>query len=291
MIPRRSRMHSWATRPVRPGVEHRVVLRQPGGDVVGRRHRRERGPPQARRPPSAAGRPTGSAARRGCRTGPPTRGPTTPAPGQERGQVLGHRDRARRPGPPPPCGMQKVLCRLRWLTSPPNAPGRATPTSALRLAPSTYTCPPAACTASQTSRDARLVHAVRGRVGDHQRGQRVAVLVDLGAQVVEVDVAGRAGGHDHHPHPGHHRRRRVGAVRPRRDEADVAVVVAAAAVVGGDRQQARELALAARVGLQRHRRVPGELGQPALQVGDQLERARGVARRARTGAGRRTRAR
>ena len=27
------------------------------------------------------------------------------------------------PGPPPPCGMQNVLCRLRWLTSAPNLPG------------------------------------------------------------------------------------------------------------------------------------------------------------------------
>src|SRR5674476_833392 len=53
------------------------------------------------------------------------------------------------PGPPPPCGIANVLCRLRWLTSAPNAPGRASPTSALRLAPSTYTCPPAACTVSQ----------------------------------------------------------------------------------------------------------------------------------------------
>jgi hypothetical protein len=41
------------------------------------------------------------------------------------------------PGPPPPWGMQKVLCRFKWLTSPPNQPGRATPTRALRLAPST----------------------------------------------------------------------------------------------------------------------------------------------------------
>ena len=40
------------------------------------------------------------------------------------------------PGPPPPWGMQNVLCRFRWLMSPPNFPGRARPTSALRLAPS-----------------------------------------------------------------------------------------------------------------------------------------------------------
>src|SRR5215467_4959933 len=55
------------------------------------------------------------------------------------------------PGPPPPCGMQNVLCRFRCETSAPKAPGCASPTSALRLAPSTYTWPPAACTRSQTS--------------------------------------------------------------------------------------------------------------------------------------------
>ncbi len=41
------------------------------------------------------------------------------------------------PGPPPPCGMQKVLCRFRCETSAPNLPGLARPTRALRLAPST----------------------------------------------------------------------------------------------------------------------------------------------------------
>src|SRR5690606_3640896 len=46
------------------------------------------------------------------------------------------------PGPPPPWGIQKVLCRLRWLTSEPHLPGRARPTSAFMLAPSVYTWPP-----------------------------------------------------------------------------------------------------------------------------------------------------
>src|SRR3954452_21464082 len=55
------------------------------------------------------------------------------------------------PGPPPPWGMQNVLWRLRWLTSEPNRPGCASPTSALRLAPSTYTWPPASCTSAHTS--------------------------------------------------------------------------------------------------------------------------------------------
>ena len=55
------------------------------------------------------------------------------------------------PGPPPPWGMQKVLCRFRWLTSAPKRPGRARPTMALRLAPSRYTWPPASWTAPQMS--------------------------------------------------------------------------------------------------------------------------------------------
>src|SRR5687768_1427233 len=53
------------------------------------------------------------------------------------------------PGPPPPCGMQKVLCRLRCDTSEPHLPGCATPTNAFMLAPSVYTWPPCACTMSQ----------------------------------------------------------------------------------------------------------------------------------------------
>ena len=59
------------------------------------------------------------------------------------------------PGPPPPCGMQNVLCRFRWLTSPPNSPGAATPTSAFMLAPSTYTLPPCRWTISHSSRTRR----------------------------------------------------------------------------------------------------------------------------------------
>ena len=40
------------------------------------------------------------------------------------------------PGPPPPCGMQNVLCRLRWHTSAPMWPGDVSPTCAFMLAPS-----------------------------------------------------------------------------------------------------------------------------------------------------------
>ena len=55
------------------------------------------------------------------------------------------------PGPPPPCGMAKVLCRFRCETSLPISPGLATPTCAFMFAPSRYTCPPCSWIRSQTS--------------------------------------------------------------------------------------------------------------------------------------------
>ena len=97
--------------------------------------------------------------------------------------------------------MQKVLCRFRCETSEPNLPGWATPTMAF-------------VGAVQVDLAAGLVHqfadlghgflehAMRGRVGDHQRGQLVADLFDLGAQVGQVDVAVGVGGHHHHIHAG-----------------------------------------------------------------------------------------
>ena len=51
-----------------------------------------------------------------------------------------------------------------------------------------------------------------------------------------------------------------------------------------DREQARELTLRSRVGLQRHRVVAGDLAQRALEVVEQLAVARGLLLRARTGA-------
>src|SRR6267143_488045 len=55
------------------------------------------------------------------------------------------------PGPPPPWGVVKVLCRLKWQTSKPRSPGRVIPRIALRLAPSMYTCTPLAWQSSVIS--------------------------------------------------------------------------------------------------------------------------------------------
>ena len=72
--------------------------------------------------------------------------------------------------------------------------------------------------------DLVLVDAVRRRVGDHQRGEGVGVRGDLGAEVVQVDVAELVGRDHDDAHPGEHRGRGVGAVRRRRDQADIAVL-------------------------------------------------------------------
>src|SRR5690606_24641100 len=97
--------------------------------------------------------------------------------------------------------------------------------------------------------DVMLVDAVGGRVGDHQRGQRVGVCGDLGPQVVEVDVAVLPAADHDHPHTDHRRGRGVGAVRTGRDQADVAVDIAPRAVVAADGQQAGVLPLRSGVGL------------------------------------------
>jgi hypothetical protein len=58
-----------------------------------------------------------------------------------------------------------------------------------------------------------LEHAVRGRVGDHQRGQALAVLLGGAPDVLHVNVAVAVALGHHHLHAAHLRRGRVGAVR------------------------------------------------------------------------------
>src|SRR6478609_41444 len=53
--------------------------------------------------------------------------------------------------------------------------------------------------------DGLFVNAVGGRVGDHQRGEVVGVLLDLHFEIGEVDVASLVAGHDHDAKAGHDR--------------------------------------------------------------------------------------
>ncbi len=118
--------------------------------------------------------------------------------------------------------------------------------------------------------DAFLEHAVGRRVGDHQRGEVFAVLDGLGPQVFDVDVATDIACGDHHAHAGHVGGGRVGAMGRRRDQADVATVFATALVIGADRQQAGVLTLGTSVGLQRHRVVAGGGAKHGFQFIGQL---------------------
>ena len=117
--------------------------------------------------------------------------------------------------------------------------------------------------------DGCLEHAVGGGVGHHQRGECLLVLLGLRGQVGDVDVAMLVAPHRHHLHPSHHGARRVGAVRRHGDEAGDAMGVAAGAVPGADHHEARILALRARVGLERHAREAGDLGQLILERREQ----------------------
>ena len=91
--------------------------------------------------------------------------------------------------------------------------------------------------------DRLLEHAVRARVGDHQRRQRLAVRLCLGAKVCDVDVAARIGFRDDHRHARHRRTRRIGAVRGLGDETHLAFRIAARCMIGRDGEQSRVLAL------------------------------------------------
>ena len=72
-----------------------------------------------------------------------------------------------------------------------------------------------------------LIHAVRGRVGDHERGDLAGVLRDLRANIVQVDVSELVAGDHDDPHAREHRTRGVRAMCARGDQADAALGVAA----------------------------------------------------------------
>ena len=167
--------------------------------------------------------------------------------------------------------MQNVLCRLRCDTSAPNSPGRGETDHRVEVRPVQVHLAPRLVHEVADGRDRVLEHTVRRRVGDHQRTEPRPVGLDLGAKVVEVDVAVVVAGHDDDVEAGHDRARRVRAVRRRRDEAHDAVVVTAAAVVRADGQQPGVLTLRTRIRLQRHRVITRDLAEPLLEVAEEGE--------------------
>jgi hypothetical protein len=118
--------------------------------------------------------------------------------------------------------------------------------------------------------DARLEHAMRRRVRDHDRRQIARMQIGLALEVGEIDVAVVIASDDDDAHPGQVRGRRIRSVRGRRDQAHVAMRLAARPVVRLDHQQARVLALRAGVRLQRARIVAGRGAEHPLEIVDQL---------------------
>ena len=119
--------------------------------------------------------------------------------------------------------------------------------------------------------DRVLEHAVRRRIGDHDRRERICVLLRLGPQVGQVDVSVVVGFHDNNSHAGHRRRCRIRSVGRRRNEAHVAMPFTPGLVIRPDGQQPRELTLRPGVRLHRDGVVAGEVGEPAFHVGDEAD--------------------
>ena len=119
--------------------------------------------------------------------------------------------------------------------------------------------------------DRFLEHAVGRRVGDHQAGQVVLVGFGLGLEVGDIDVAVLIAIDDDDLHVGHLGRRRVGAMRRFRDQADIAMAVATAGVVARNGDQAGVFALGTGVRLHADGVEAGDGLQPVSQAGDHFQ--------------------
>jgi hypothetical protein len=109
----------------------------------------------------------------------------------------------------------------------------------------------------------------RGRVREHEARR---VLVDLRAEVLDVDVAARVGLHRRHLVARHRHARRIRPMR-RVGNHNLAARLGLAAVgeVRAHQEQARQLALRPGGGLEGDRGQAGDLGEDSLQAPHQLE--------------------
>ena len=151
------------------------------------------------------------------------------------------------PGPPPPCGVVNVLCRLKWTMSKPMSPGPRLAHDRVEVGAVVVQERAVAVEQVRDVDDLLLEQAERRRVRQHQAG---GLVRDLLLQVLEVDVAARVRLHPHHLVARHRHAGRVRAVGRVRDDHG-APLAALRLVVGAHQQQAQQLALRARRRLQR----------------------------------------
>ena len=173
------------------------------------------------------------------------------------------------PGPPPPCGCVNVLCRLKWTMSKPMSPGRVRAHHRVEVGAVVVERRADVVDDVRDLLDVLVEQSERVRVGEHQAGD---VVARLGLEVLEVDAAARVGADLHDLVAGHRHRRRVGAVRGVGRQ-HLGARLAAVLVVGARQQHAGELAVRAGARLQRDVRQPGDLGERALQLPHQPQRA------------------
>ena len=114
--------------------------------------------------------------------------------------------------------------------------------------------------------DGSFENTVRGRVGDHQGGEIGGVFFRFRLKIGDVDVAIRIAGDGDDLVAAHRGARGIGAVGAGRDEANVAMTFVARFVVRADDEEAGVFALRAGVGLERDGGEPGDFGEPLLKI-------------------------
>ena len=117
--------------------------------------------------------------------------------------------------------------------------------------------------------DGLLIDTVRRRVRDHQRGEVVAMLDQLGPQIIKIDVTAIVAGNHDDTHARHHGAGGIRAVGRDGDQADIAMLITTTLVIATDCEEASELALRASGWLQRDGVVPRDRDEPTLQLVDQ----------------------
>ncbi len=225
------------------GVEHRIVVLELFGDVVGRQNGHAAGLRQAVRAHHAhihprnrqhAGIAQGGGADRTDRAFTLQTGGTMHW--QERGEVGAHADRPHAGAAAAVRNAESLMqIQVRHIRTELGRTGQAD--QRVHIGAVHIHLPAILVDDVANGAHFGLEHAVRTRVGDHARGELVGMLLGLGAQIGQVDVALRVAGGDDHPHARHLRRRRVGAVGRRGNQADIAMPFTPAGVIGANDQQ------------------------------------------------------
>ena len=255
-------------------IEHRVVVGQPGGDVVRAQDRHLGGRAQGVGTHHAAVHPAdrqhaGVAQR--CRAHRADRMFAAEAGravgGQERHQVGHHRDRAHARSA---AAVRDAEGLVQIEVADVAAELARRRDADQRIHVGAVDVDAAAVAMDQRAQllDAGLEHAMRARVGDHRRGELGAVLLALGGQVVHVDVAHRVALDDDDAHAGHLRAGAGWCHAPIRGSGRCrAGRRRATDVPGPDHEQPGVLALAAGVGLQADAGVAGGLARARRRAG------------------------